>query len=110
MRSSLVKTTQSIVRTSLASAMIFGACPKIHAEGGAERFLFKDGQVWTVRGSTTVPLKKEIVLPNNILVSTNGTFKVGPHPARLFVEGQILGTDGMLTSPNGRIEPVFDHV
>ena len=105
-----MKTTNSIARLSLAWAMILGLCHNVHAQGGVDRFLFKDGQVWAIQGSNTEALEEDAQLPNNIIVNTNGTFKVGAYSPRPFAEGQILRADGMLTSPNGKIEPVLDHV
>lgn len=105
-----MKTTHSIVCMSLAWAMTLGVRPNAHAQGSAERFLFTDRQVWVVQASKTAPIEKDIELPNNITVTTNGTFKVGTHSPRAFAEGQILCSDGMLISPNGKIEPVLDHV
>jgi hypothetical protein len=95
---------------SLAWAMILSSQPNARAQGSAERYLFKDGQVWAVQASKAAPLEDDIELPNHITVSTNGTFKVGTHSPRAFAEGQILGADGMLISPSGKIEPVLDHV
>jgi hypothetical protein len=56
------------------------------------------------------PLEKETELPNHITVNTNGTFKVGAYSPRSFADGQVLAADGMLTSPDGKLAPVIDHV
>ena len=105
-----MKTTNLLLPISLASAMIAGPCREVRARDGVEHVVFNEGQVWAIQGGTADLLKKDLELPHNILVSTNGTFRVGTHSPRPFVEGQILGADGMLLSPNGRIEPVLDHI
>src|ERR1051325_9564660 len=105
-----MKTSKSIMCTRLSWAMSFCLCLCGQAAMGAENFVFKDGKVWVVNERDTVPLEADVELPGSILVSTNGTFTVGTHSPRAFAEGQSLGEDGMLTSPNGRLEPVIDHV
>src|SRR5712692_507750 len=105
-----MNTTNSIVWITLSFAILSGLCPKLGAEGLADRYWFKDGQVWAVRGGATTLLTNDVELPHKITVSTNGTFQVRTYQPRPFAEGQILGLDGMLTSPNGQIEPVIDHV
>ncbi len=95
---------------TLVFAIISSLCPKVGAEGLAERYLFKGGQVWAVQAGEQTLLTKDVDLPNKVTVRTNGTFQVGTYAPRPFAEGQMLGTDGMLTSPNGQIGPVIDHV
>src|SRR5262249_6523678 len=98
----------------LTACMAFVALPalgpELRAANGAGRVLFKDGQVWVLQAGQVALLENNLELPNHITVSTNGTFKVGAYAPRPFAEGQILGTDGMLLSTNGQIEPVIDHV
>lgn len=91
-----------------AMALVTGL--KLQAGAGPERVWFSQGKVLAVSGDTIIPLTQDIELPNHIIVSTNGTFKVGTYPPRPFAEGQVLASDGMLTSPDGSIEPVIDHV
>src|SRR5437763_15952688 len=104
-----MKTTNLLLPISLASAMIAGLCREVRARDGVEHVVFKQGQVWAIEGGNADLLKRDLELPHNILVSTNGTFKVGAHSPRAFAEGQILGANGMLLNPNGRIEMVLDH-
>src|SRR5207249_1896219 len=103
-------TTHLIACMSFVWAMTLGVRPSARAQGSTERFLFTGGQVWVVHASQPALIEDNIELPNNITVSTNGTFKVGTHSPRAFAEGQVLCSDGMLISPNGKIEPVLDHV
>ncbi len=75
-----------------------------------ERVPLLDGQMRVVQGGATNLMEKEISLPHDIKVMTNATFQVNGGKERKLLEGQTLGTDGMLTSPNGSVEPVTDHV
>jgi hypothetical protein len=72
---------------------------------------FKDGRVLAFRdaGKSEI-LTNEISMTGGIKVTTNGTFTVGSGGERKFTEGQKLGADGNLTSPDGTVEPVEDHV
>ncbi len=63
-----------------------------------------------VQGGVTNLMEKEITLPQGIKVMTNATFQVNGGKERKFSEGQVLSSDGMLTSPSGAVEPVLDHV
>lgn len=96
--------------TVLAATVSTSLCLPARAAIRADQFFFQDGQVWAVDAGRLVLLEEEVTLPNGILVSTNGTFKVGDHTPRAFLDGQTLDRDGMLTSANGRIDPVVDHV
>lgn len=104
-----MKANQSCFWISLACALISLVSP-LRAADNPGAVLFKDGQVWALEGNSAVFLTNDVQLPNAIIVRTNGTFKVGAHSPRLFAEGQILGADGMLLSPDGAIEPVIDHI
>lgn len=105
-----MKTINLTVRMGFACAILAVLSCLAGAANREEQVLFKDGFVWTVEGGNTLLLKEDIQLPYEISVSTNGTFRVGQHSPRAFAEGQILRADGMLISPDGRIEPVLDHV
>lgn len=75
-----------------------------------ERVLFKGGKMLVEQSGKASPMDKEVALPNEIKVMTNATFRVKSGRERKLDEGQILGADGMLTSPDGSIVPVIDHV
>ena len=66
--------------------------------------------IFPVQGRQGLGWAKETELPNHITVNTNGTFKVGAYSPRSFADGQVLAADGMLTSPDGKLAPVIDHV
>jgi hypothetical protein len=105
-----MKTTGLVLWATLSCAASLVLTSNLQAERAAACYLFTEGLVWTVNGDESTPLTEDIKLPNDITVSTNGTFKVGAYPPRPFLEGQVLGSDGMLTSPDGSIELVIDHV
>ncbi len=102
--------TLSLTLLPAVATVLFCAC--LHAEKAVsvERVLFKDKAVWAVKGGASVLLTNEITLPLEIKVMTNGTYRVKGGKERPFAEGQVLGADGMLVSPDGTIKPVFDHV
>ena len=76
----------------------------------AERVMLKDGKLLSVEGGKTTPVKEAVYLPYEIKVTTNATFTVNKGKERHLKEGQVLDKEGMLTSPDGSVEPVIDHV
>ena len=77
----------------------------------AKSVQFKNGAVLvTLESGDTQTATNEIALPESIKVMTNGTFTVGSGKKRNLKEGQILDAEGNLTSPDGTVVPVFDHV
>ena len=74
---------------------------------------FKDGKVLAHRdGGNSEVLTNETRLDGSlgIKVATNGTFTVGTGKIRHLLPGQKLEANGNLTSPDGTVEPVEDHV
>ena len=67
-------------------------------------------EMFVVRNGETAPMTTEVVFPGDIRVMTNGTFTVKGGPPRTLKNGDRLQADGMLLQPDGRIEPVFDHI
>jgi hypothetical protein len=86
-----------LVFTGAAADAVSGVTRK-----GDNLFLLRDGK--------TAPMTEEVTLPGDIKVMTNGLFTVKSGKPRELKNGQRLGADGMLTSPDGSIEPVEDHV
>jgi hypothetical protein len=80
------------------------------AENAGERVMFKGGEVFLLQNGKPVALEKDLEFPKQIKISTNGTFTVNNGKPRAFAEGQILDREGMLTSPDGSVAPVVDHV
>src|SRR5262249_44266093 len=75
-----------------------------------DRVTYKGGKVLIIQNGKQVPADKEIVLPHQIKVSTNGIFTVNDGKPRELKEGQTLNKEGMLLSPDGSIQPVMDHI
>lgn len=75
-----------------------------------ERVFLKQGALFMVEGGKSLPVTNDLTLPHGIKVTTNGTFQVQEGKERPLLEGQELGADGMLTSPDGTLRPVFDHI
>jgi len=72
---------------------------------------FKNGTVLvTLQSGDTQTATNEITLPEDIKVMTNGVFTVKGGKKRNLRDRQSLDADGNLTSPDGTVEPVTDHV
>jgi hypothetical protein len=82
----------------------------IAAPGVVEKVQFRNQKVFAMPGDTVLVAPKEIALPFDIVVRTNGTFTVGGGQPRQLQDGEILGADGMLIKPDGSIVPIIDHV
>jgi hypothetical protein len=107
----LTKNGTGIARVLITLSSLVLAGPVLLAQQAAvERVMLQEGKMMVVQGGATNLLEKEISLPNEIKVMTNATFQVNGGKERKLSEGQVLGADGMLTSPNGSVEPVTDHV
>ena len=76
----------------------------------AQRITMKAGTLVILQGITQLPMTNEVALPHDIRVMTNGTFCVKNGKPRPLEDGQILGADGMLTSRDGTVRPVIDHI
>ena len=72
---------------------------------------FKDGRTLAVRdGGKPEVITNEVSMAGAIQVNTNGVFTVAKGRERRLTEGQVLADDGNLTSPDGTVVPVEDHV
>jgi hypothetical protein len=71
---------------------------------------FKAGKVLVALGGKIVAATKDVSFPAEIVIKTNGVFKVSNGKPRQMREGQIIDAQGMLTSPDGSVAPVFDHL
>jgi hypothetical protein len=69
----------------------------------------KDKVILASEGQET-ELQTEVLFPFGIKIQTNGTFTVNNGKERTLAEGQKLGKDGMLSSLDGTLVPVMDHV
>jgi hypothetical protein len=102
----LSKATALLLLTGIAASL----CARAEEPGKVGRVMRKDGQTVVVKGGAMLPLEEEVTFPNDLKVFTNGTYVVKQGKPRELKEGQSLGADGMLTSLDGSILPVFDHV
>ena len=101
--------------TNLASALLsflitLDCVGAAESDKPAERALMKDGKMFAVQEGKTEEMKKNVLLPNDIRVSTNGTFTVKSGKTRQLADGQVLDSEGMLTSSDGSVVPVIDHI
>jgi Domain of unknown function (DUF6799) len=103
---------QNLIRNWLFLA---GVCTGVFAVVGENQaadqsVIFLDGKVWTVSGVEKVEATNEIVFPGDIKINTNGVFRVKGGKERQLKREQVLASDGMLTSPDGTVVPVQDHL
>lgn len=103
-------TLTAIVGIALLGTVGIGTLSTAQDPVPVQRVTMKDGQMYALTGGSMALMKAEVELPQALRVMTNGTYTVKGGKVRSFKEGQSLGADGMLTSPDGSIVPVFDHV
>lgn len=82
--------------------------PRALASG--ESVLRKDDQVMLLRGGKSTLLEEEVTVAGDVKMMTNGFFTVKGGKERELKEGQSLSEDGTLTSADGSVMPVWDHV
>ncbi len=89
----------------------FGSLTAIAAEQPlVDRVTFKGGKVLAPVEGQVAETTNDVSLPNGVVVKTNGVFTVGKGKARQLREGQTIDAQGMLTSLDGSVVPVFDHI
>lgn len=71
---------------------------------------FNSGKVMIPDSGKSVEAIKEVTLPGDVLVKTNGAFTVAKGATRQLLEGQTIDSSGMLSSPDGSVMPVVDHL
>jgi len=79
-------------------------------ESPADAVTVKDANVYSMQGGQLEVLADNLKFPGDIVVNTNGSFKVGNGQERKLEEGQILRRDGWLLNSDGVAWPVFDYV
>jgi hypothetical protein len=92
----------------LAVAPLFSL--QAQTAGPVDGVTVRNQKVYSMNGDRLDILTDDLKLPFAVEVSTNGEFKVGKGRERKLQEGQVLRSDGWLLSPDGSVEPVFDHV
>ena len=71
---------------------------------------FKQGKVLAPKEGKTMETTNDVLVAGIVLVQTNGIFTVNKGKERQLREGQIIGADRMLTSADGSVVPVTDHL
>ncbi|HZI31443.1 MAG TPA: DUF6799 domain-containing protein, partial [Candidatus Binatia bacterium] len=87
--------------------------PALQARSGAavDGVTVKGGKAYYIRGEELKPITNELTLPFDVEMNTNGIFKIGDDgKERKLQEGQVIRSDGWLTSPDGAVQPVYDHI
>jgi hypothetical protein len=86
--------------------------PAVHAQGDepVQSVIFKDNSLLATVNGKTLIFTNAINFPGGIKVMTNGVFTVKGGKERPLGQGQVLSADGMLTSPDGSVVPVQDHI
>ena len=93
--------------------LLSGICtPSLHAQSDSANngVTVKDGKICKIQGDQLAELNEVLKLPFDVEVNTNGNFTVAGGKERKLGEGQIIRSDGWLVSPDGSVQPVFDHV
>lgn len=107
-------TTIRMLLAVMLETMAVTASPLAAAEKPAseevESVTFSQGVLTAVIDGKSVESTNEVNLPKQIVVGTNGVFQVAGGKERALAEGQVLSRDGRLTSPDGSVVPVEDHV
>ncbi len=100
------------IRTGAAALCLFLGLAWLSAQErqSVTSVTFKEGKVLIPSGDKSVEATNEVVLPGEIVVNTNGVFTVKNGKERQLREGQTIGADGMLVSPDGSVVPVTDHL
>ena len=75
-----------------------------------DRVTFKAGKVLVPKDGKQVEAIVDVSMAGEIVIKTNGLFTVQKGKERQMREGQSIDAQGMLTSPDGSVVPVFDHV
>src|ERR1051325_50985 len=75
-----------------------------------EKVTRKGDKVYALSEGKLMELKDKVVFPDDITINTNGTFQVKQGKERQLKEGEVLSKDGNLTSSDGTIRPVLDHL
>lgn len=107
------KAMKTLLKVCLLAAGLGLALHSVSADEPAavKSVQFKNGSVLvTLQSGDPQTATNEITLPESIKVMTNGVFTVKGGKNRNLKDGQILGADGNLTSPDGTVQPVADHV
>jgi len=103
--------TNSIRRWLLTACWCVGtAVVAAQDKPAAQSVTFGEDKLWVLTGPEKVAVTNAVVFPGDIQINTNGVFTVQKGKERQLKPGQVLASDGMLTSPDGSVVPVQDHL
>jgi hypothetical protein len=71
---------------------------------------FSQGKVQALKEDKAIDPTNDVIVASVALVQTNGAFRVNKGKERQLTEGQTIDSDGMLTSPDGSVTPIVDHL
>lgn len=96
-------------------AVVLGLSAGLTAVGAeivtkAESATFKQGRVLYPDQGRQVEATNNLSVASDVIVHTNGVFNVKKGKDRQMLEGQIIDAQGMLTSRDGSVVPVVDHL
>ena len=104
------------MNTHSIRAVILGMVLGLHCQGltqqppeKANSATFAQGKVQVLKDGKFIETTNEVEVAI-ALVRTNGIFTVKKGKERQLTEGQTIGSDGMLTSPDGSVVPIVDHL
>jgi hypothetical protein len=100
----------SILATGIALVTLLTSSAIAQQTKTVASVTFKEGQVLVPENGNVVAPTNDVSLPGDILVKTNGGFTVKKGKQRQLLEGQTITADGLITSPDGSVMPVFDHL
>jgi hypothetical protein len=113
MKANLIRNTLALVAITLGPwlpSLSASAAPAAPPPKPVRTVTYTEARVWIPEGGEQVKTTNDVILPGKILVATNGVFKVDQGKDRQLLEGQSIGPDGMLTSLDGSVVPVVDHL
>src|SRR5262245_34294000 len=71
---------------------------------------FRQGKVQVPKDGKLIETTNTVQVAALALVQTNGLFTVNQGKERQLTEGQTIDSSGMLTSPDGSVVPIVDHL
>jgi hypothetical protein len=71
---------------------------------------FSQGILRALKEGKVIQPTNDVLVASVAVVQTNGVFKVKQGKERQLTDGQTIGADGMLTSPDGSVVPIVDHI
>ena len=94
------------------AALILGGAASLCAQEviSAERVSFKGGKVMILQDGKSVETTNDVTVPGGICVTTNGVFTLNKGKERQLQEGQSIDSSAMLSSADGSVAPVADHL